>query len=146
MNYNNVILSHATYVGPSGATAAATGVFFTSDYEPPAQDRAIDQDIVINANGKFKYVYDNGPGFKKWNPFKIHCEEKFKDNLGLTAAQQYAKLVEMWEHPGNLLMQSPDGTYAIHWSDSVERSFRVFPKSTGDLLEYVAVVQFEESS
>jgi hypothetical protein len=146
MSFNTIILSHATYLGPSGATAAATGIFFTSDYEPPSQERAIDKDVVINSNGKFKYVYDNGPGFRRWSPFKIHCEEAFKNaNGGLTAAQQYSKLLEMWEHPGNLLMKSPDGTYPVHWSDSVERSFRVFPKQLSDLLEYVVVVQFEES-
>lgn len=144
MIFNTVILSHATYVGPSGATAAATQAFFTQDYQPPAQDRAIDHDTVLNQNGKFKYTYDNGPGFKKWSPFKIHCEERLGANLGLTAAQQYAKLVEMWEHPGNLTMQSPDGTYTVCWSDSVERAFRAFPVGT-TLAEYVVVVQFEEA-
>jgi len=146
IGYNTITLSHATYAGPSGATAAATAVFFTSDYQPPAQDRAIDTDVVINANGNFKYVYDNGPGFRKWSPFKLHCEERFKAvNGGLTATQQYAMLLEMWQHPGNLLMKSPDGLYPIHWGDTVERSFRVFPRMANNIPEYVVVVQFEES-
>lgn len=145
MNPNTVILSHATYVGPSGATAAATYAFFTSDYEPPQQDRYIDQDIVKNQNGKFKYLYDNGPGWKKWSPFNIHCEEKFSTMLGgATAGEQYRRLQTLWEHPGYLGMAAPEGVYSVHWGDSLERSFRVFPKNNGDVQEYVAVVQFEE--
>lgn len=143
--FNKILLSHATYVGPSGATAGATGVFFSSDYKPPAQDRAIDQDTVINNNGKFKYVYDNGPGFRKWAPFEIHCEEAFKVELGLDAAAQHALLVKMWVHPGNLTMIAPDGTYVVHWGNSVERAFRIFPRLVGDKIEFIDVVQFEES-
>jgi len=143
--FNTIVLSHATYVGPSGATAAATGIFFTEDYQPPTQDRAIEHDIVINANGKFKYVYDNGPGFKKWSPFKLRLEERLSSITGLSAAQQYALLVSLWEHPGNLSMRAPEGVYTVHWSDSVERAFKVFPMSSTAIQEYVAVVQFEES-
>jgi hypothetical protein len=145
MQFNLITLSHATYVGPSGATSAATARFFTEDYQPAAQDRAIDNDVVINANGRFKYVYDNGPGFKKWSPFKIHCEEKFRQQLGNTAAQQYAQLLDMWNHPGSLIMDAPDGTYLVHWNDDIGRSFKVFPQ-VNDTAEYVVQVQFEEAS
>lgn len=146
MTFNTIILSHATYLGPSGATAAATGIFFTSDYQPPAQERSIESDTVVNSNGKFKYVYDNGPGFRRWSPYKIHCENQFKPvNGGLSAAQQYDLLRRLWEHPGNLGMLAPDGTYIVHWGDSLERSFRVFPRQTGDTVEYLVQVQFEES-
>lgn len=145
MNPQLITLSHATYVGPSGATAAATARFFTSDYQPAAQERAIDTDVVINANGAFKYVYDNGPGFRKWNPFNIHCEDKFQVILGLSATQQYAELLKMWRHPGNLGMVAPDGTYIVHWSDSVDVSFRTWPVETGSAMEFRVQVQFEES-
>jgi hypothetical protein len=87
---NVITLSHPTYVGPSGATAAATYSFFSKDYKPPAQPRAVETDVVINQNGKFKYVYDNGPGFRQWQPFSVKCEDSFRDHLGVDAATQYA--------------------------------------------------------
>lgn len=140
-----ITLSRATYVGASGATAAATYSFFTEDYEPPSQDRAIEYDVVINQNGKFKYIYDNGPGFKKWSPFKIHCEERIGSSmLGQTAAQQYANLVTLWEHPGVLGMKAPEGTYIVHWGDDIENNFVVFPITTSQVREYEVQVQFEE--
>ena len=145
-DYQKIILSHATYAGPSGATAAATAAFFSSDYKPPAQDRYIDHDIVKNQNGKFKYLYDNGPGWRKWSPFNLHCERSFETEVGLTATQQYAALVAMWDHPGYLGMQTPDGTYTVHWADNLEKSFRVFPSSSGEEREYIVVVQFEEGA
>lgn len=145
-NYQLLILSMATYVGPSGATAAATYSFFTSDYKPPEQERYIDKDIVKNQNGKFKYVYDNGPGFRRWNPFNIHCENAFATLLGATAGAQLARIQSLWEHPGTLGMVAPDGTYTVHWGSSMERSFRVFPKMVGDTQEHIVVVQFEEAT
>lgn len=146
MDFKAIVLSHATYVGPSGATAAATYAFATKDYKPPSTDRTIETDIVINQNGKFKYVYDNGPGFATWAPFEIHCEEAFKTILNANAAQQFAHLKEFWDHPGNLGMSAPEGTYLIHWAQSpFEKSFRVFPKVASQVQEFIAVVQFEES-
>ena len=145
MNPNLLVLSHATYLGPSGATAAATYSFFTKDYKPPAQDRAVETDIVINQNGRFKYLYDNGPGFKKWSPFSIRCENNFASVVGATAGMQYNRLKEMWEFRGVLGMKAPDDTYLVHWSDSsLERNFRIFPRSVNDLIEYEVIVQFEE--
>ena len=145
MNPNLITLSHATYAGPSGATAAATYAFFTKDYGPPSEPRAVDQDVVINQNGKFKYIYDNGPGFKEWSPFSVMCEEKFKDLVGGTATQQYARLREMWEHRGTLGMAAPDGNYIVAWSNDLDKNFRVFPVKSGDVPEYEVVVQFEEA-
>lgn len=146
MNPQLIILSRATYAGPSGATAAATYAFFSSDYQPPQQDRYIGQDVVKNQNGKFKYLYDNGPGWKKWSPFNLHCEEMFATIVGATAQAQYDRLLTLWDHPGVLGMQAPEGIYTVHWGDSVERSFRVFPRESTSKKEYVVVVQFEEAS
>jgi hypothetical protein len=144
-NPNLIVLSHATYVGASGATAAATYAFFTKDYKPAAQARYIDSDTVKNANGKFKYIYDNGPGFREWSPFSVVCEEELATYGIGTAAQQYAKLTEMWEHPGLLKMKAPDGTFDVIWSPgNREQNFRIFPHNNGDTLEYEVVVQFEE--
>lgn len=139
---NLIILSHATY----GATAAATYSFVTSDYQPPTQERFIDQDVVKNQNGKFKYLYDNGPGFKKWQPFTIHCERSFATELGAVGATQLARLIQMWEHPGLLGLQGPDGVHTVHWAGDHERAFRVFPKMANQALEYTVVVQFEEGT
>lgn len=145
MNPNLLTLSHSTYVGPSGATAAATYEFFTKDYKQPMEERHVQYDIVHNQNGKFKYVYDNGPGFRRWPPFSIKCEERFSD-LGLgNAATQYTKLKEMWEFKGVLGMKAPEGSYLVHWSDSgLEHNFRVFPREVGDVIEREVIVQFEE--
>lgn len=145
MNPNLIVLSHATYLGTSGATAAATYSFFTKDYGPPSEPRAIDQDVVVNQNGKFKYIYDNGPGFKQWSPFSVMCEDQFKTILAATAAQQYAHLREMWEHRGVLGMVTPDGTYTVAWANDLDKNFRVFPITSGATPEYDVVVQFEEA-
>jgi hypothetical protein len=148
MNPNLLVLSHATYVGPSGATAAATHAFFTKDYRPPAEERYVETDIVKNQNGRFKYVYDNGPGFRVWSPFSIVCEEKFADVVGGNAQTQYANLRKFWNHPGLLGMRAPDGTYIVHWTQSsIEQNFRVFPiEASPTSIEYEVVVQFEEAS
>lgn len=145
-NPNLLTLSHATYVGASGATAAATYQFMTKEFKPPAQARYIANDIVKNQNGKFKYIYDNGPGFKAWSPFSVICENQFQA-LGLAAAAtQFARLKQLWEHPGLMGMAAPDGSvYSVHWSDSsLEQNFRVFPRRTTDGIEYEVVVQLEE--
>lgn len=137
-------LSHATYVGPSGVTAAATYFFMTGDYKPPVQERAIDSDTVKNQNGRFKYLYDNGPGFYKWQPFQIRCEDSFATVLNAAAATQFANLKRLWDHPGVLAMQAPEGIYTVHWARDLERAFRVFPKRTNEKQEFVVTVQFEE--
>lgn len=135
-----VTLSHATY----GATAAATHLFVTADYKPPVQERYIDTDVVKNQNGQFKYVYDNGPGFKKWQAFQIRCEDAFSSVANGLGATQYAHLLEMWNHPGVLGMATPEGVHTVHWGKDLERAFRVFPKKTGDHQEFSVTVQFEE--
>lgn len=140
---NLVFLSHPVY----GATPAATYAFFTKDYKPPNQSRALETDIVINQNGRFKYVYDNGPGFKAWEPFAIRCEQAFASVVGATAGKQYERLREMWEYPGVLGMKAPDGVHSVHWSSSpIEQALKVFPIKTTDALEWEVVVQFEEAS
>lgn len=142
MNPNTVILSHAAY----GATPAATYEFMTRGYKPPSQDRTISVDVVHNQNGKFKWLYDNGPGFQKWEPFEIACENSFATILNANAAQQYARILEMWNHPGSLGMKTPDGVYNIHWSENpIDRAFRVFPRLVGATLEWSVTVQFEEA-
>lgn len=146
MDPNVLILSHPTYVGPSGATAAATYRFFTKGYHPPSEERYIESDVVKNQNGKFKYVYDNGPGFRRWSPFSIVCEDKFASEVsGATAGLQYEHLRTIWGFPGVFGMQAPEGTYLVHWSDNgLEHNFRVFPHTVNDRIEYEVVVQFEE--
>ena len=147
MNPNLIVLSHATYVGPSGATAAATYGFYTKDYKPPAEERFVEVDVVKNQNGKFKYVYDNGVGFREWSPFSIRCEDKFASIVGGNAATQYANLRKFWVHPGLLGMRTPDGTYTVHWNaGNIEQTFRVFPYEVGSVIEYEVVVQFEEAT
>lgn len=143
MNYNLITLSHPVY----GATPAATYSFFTKEYKPPAQERSMDMDIVHNQNGKFKWIYDNGPGFNKWSGFSIMCENKFASVVGATAGAQFNRIKEMWDYPGVLGMKTPDGVYSVHWAASeMERNFRVFPAQTTDPLEWEVVVQFEEAT
>lgn len=139
---NLIYLSHATY----GATAAATYAFVTSEYQPPVQERYYDTDVVKNQNGMFKWLYDNGPGFNKWQPFKVRCENAWSAQLGATAGAQYNRLKEMWDHPGVLGMRTPDGTYTVHWAGDQERAFRRFPKIVNEQIEYTVVVQFEEGT
>jgi len=140
-----IILSRPTYVGASGATAAATYSFFTKNYQPPAQERDISYDIVHNQNGKFKYVYDNGPGFKRWPPFMITCQDAFFSILGANAQTQYQHLLEMWEYKGVLGMLAPDGVHNIHWAaEPREDNFIKFPRQEGDQIEMDVGVQFEE--
>lgn len=150
MNPNTLIFSRATYVGLNGtsvATPAATYAFFSKDYRPPEQDRYVEYDIVKNQNGKFKWIYDNGPGFKKWNPFTILCEDKFAGLIGYSATQQYENLRTLWEHPLPLGLQAPEGVYEIHWSSQpIGPNFRIFPSEQSATQEFEVVVQFEEAS
>lgn len=147
MNPNVLILSHATYVGPSGATAAATYLFMTSGYRPPAEPRHVDMDIVHNQNGKFKYVYDNGPGFRRWNSFLVRCEDTFTNLVGANAAAQYAHLREMWNHKGVLGLEIAGEVYAVHWpQETVEPAFVVFPHEAGaTAIDREVSIQFEEA-
>lgn len=145
VDFNPIVLSHATYLGPSGATAAATYSFMTSEYKPPSQERHFSTDVVHNQNGKFKYLYDNGPGFSKWSPFNIHCELPFQQILQATAAVQFAHLLEMWNHKGVLGMKDPEGVvHTIHWAEGLDRSFRVFPRVNASQIERIVAVQFDE--
>lgn len=144
---NTIVLSRATYVGASGvgfATPAATYEFFTRDYGPPSQERHFDTDTVHNENGKFKYLYDNGPGFKKFAPFDIVCEQRLGTMLNLTAAQQLANLLTLWEHPGVLGMRAPEGTYTVHWAESMDQAFRIWPIVATAPKEIIVTVQFDE--
>jgi hypothetical protein len=146
MNPSKITLSHPTYVGPSGATGAATYSFMTKDYKPPSSERHLEYDVVHNQNGKFKYVYDNGPGFKSWAPFTIRCDDNFLGVLGGNAQVQYGHLSEMWDYPGILGMKTPEGTYFVHWSgENLERGFIAFPYQVGDTIEWDILVQFEEA-
>lgn len=146
MNPQLIILSHATYLGPSGATAAATYQFVTRGYKPPAEPRHLDSDTVHNQNGKFKYVYDNGPGFRRWSTFQIVCAQAFANILNLNAEQQYAKLREMWNHKGILSMEIAEEVYTVHWAqETVEPAFVVFPKDATSIVERDVNIQFEEA-
>lgn len=143
MTPNLITISHPVY----GATPAATYSFFTSEYKPPAQARSLEMDIVHNQNGKFKYIYDNGPGFRSWAPFTVRCEESFSKHLNATAGKQYERITEMWNYPGVLGLKTPDGVYSVHWAaNTIEQAFRAFPVQVGDKLEWEVVVQFEEAT
>jgi hypothetical protein len=149
MNFETILLSYPTYVprGSTTPTGAATYQFFTKGYHPPEQARSIESDIVHNQNGKFKYIYDNGPGFKRWSPFEIRCENAFATYAGIgTALQQFNNLKAVWEKPGTLTLQAPEGIYTVNWGDSLERNFKIYPKKVGAIQEFEVTVQFEEAS
>lgn len=146
-DFYKMILSHATYLGPSGATAAATYSFMTKGYRPPAETRHLDSDTVHNQNGRFKYVYDNGAGFRRWNTFQVSCQEYFQGLLGVNAQQQYDRLREMWAHKGILKMEIVGDVYNVHWAqDPIEPAFLpTFPKVVGAVIERDVSIQFEEA-
>lgn len=148
MVFHVLTLSHPTYLGPSGATAAATYSFLTQGYKPPAESRHIESDVVHNQNGKFKYVYDNGPGFRRWSNFNILCDEseRFQEILGFNAEQQYAHLREMWNHKGILGMEIVEEVYSVTWAQQeLEPQFIRFPDKITDPVELQVSVQFEEA-
>lgn len=146
MTLNLLTLSHPTYVGPSGATAAATYQFMTKRYQPPAETRHLDMDIVHNQNGKFKYIYDNGPGFRRWPSFQVTCQDVFEEFLSLNAAQQYENLKKLWAYPGVLGLHLAGESYNVHWSqETLEPSFIKFPVATGATIERDINLQFEEA-
>jgi hypothetical protein len=132
----------------SMASPAATYTFFTSGYQPPNQPRYIQNDVVKNQNGQFKWVYDNGPGFRTWSPFKIHCENA--PYFPGSATQQLSDLTSLWNHVGVLGMRTPEGsTFHVIWADNaLEQNFRIFPKADLPVgkLEYIVTVQFEEAN
>lgn len=146
MRPNLVILSYPT-VGPSGAyVPSATYSFFSRDYKPPAHHRSIGKDIVHNQNGVFKYLYDNGPSYRSWEPFRLIIDDRFAPIVG-SATVQYQNLMDMWERTGPFEMEGPDGElYDVHWAvDKLEKDFISFPASVGDKIEYTITVQFEEA-
>ena len=146
MNPNLLVLSHATYTGPSGATAAATYAFITRGYRPPAETRHVDSDTVHNQNGKFKYVYDNGPGFRRWPSFVISCQDGFQSLVGVNGEQQYTHLRRLWNYRGIMGMEIAEEVYDVHWAqDPMEANFVVFPREVGDQVERDVTVQFEEA-
>lgn len=146
MNPNLIILSHPTYVGASGATAAATYSFISRGYKPPAEDRMIDFDIVNNQNGRFKYIYDNGPGFRRWSQFLVVCDESFQDLLGAAASVQLSNVREIWNYKGSFGMQAPEEVYSVHWAkDPLERSFIVFPVDPSGPIEQLVAITLEEA-
>lgn len=147
MNPNLITLSHPTYVGSSGATAAATYPFMTRGFKPAIIPRTLSADIVVNQNGKFKYVYDNGPGFRKWNPFEVACEDSFSRIVGGGATVQFGRLMELWNYPGIMKLSTPEGVFSVHWSQNeLEPQYRIFPHEAGSPIEYSVTVQFEEAS
>lgn len=147
MNVQPIIISVPTYAATPAPSPAATYAFMTSEYKPPQQERAIEVDTVINQNGRFKWIYDNGPGFRQWSPFVIRCEDVFKNLIGYSATQQYSNLLRIWSHPGILGMKTPDGTYSVHWAQqALQPELRQFPLQPGDPVEYSVTVQFEEAT
>ena len=147
-NYQAIILSYPTAGPPGSEVAAATAVFFTEGYTPPYTGRSVGSDIVHNRNGAFKYVYDNGPNFDRWNPFQIRMEDAFASALGGNATAQYQNLLTMWNHLGQLQMWTPDGLYSVYWApgnDLQRRYVGTFPGRVGDKIEYSVQVQFEQA-
>lgn len=143
MNVQPIIISVPTYT----PTPAATYAFMTSEYASPQTERAIETDVVVNQNGTHKWIYDNGPGPKRWSPFSIRCEDVFRTYLGLSATQQYSNLLHVWAHPGLLGLRTPDGTYTVHWAQtSLEPKLLRYPTQPNDPVEYSVVVQFEEAT
>jgi hypothetical protein len=146
-NEQAILLSYPTY-GPSGAEVnAATYAFFTSGYTPPSTGRSIGSDLVHNRNGAFQYVYDNGPNFHRWDPFRIVMEDPqaFANSpVGRTATQQYQDLQDLWAHLGQLQLGSPDGVYSVYWApgNDLVREWRRYPTKVGDKIEYSVQVQF----
>jgi hypothetical protein len=144
VNVQPIILSVPTYL----PTPAATYAFFTSEYKSPQQERAIEVDVVINQNGRFKWLYDNGPGFRKWAPFNVRCEDALQRYLGLSATQQYNNLLHAWNYRGGPLgLKTPEGVFSVHWAQGeLEVQRRQFPLEPNTPAEFTVVVQFEEAS
>lgn len=143
---NLLWFSYPTY-GASGAeTPAATYGFYSRDYQPPRRTRAVTSDTVINHNGVFKYVFDNGPSGLKWKPFTLVLDDRFDPWVGGMATQQLANLDELWNHKGLKGFSGPEGSYEITWGDQdFDPKFMDFPDQVGDKIELVVVVAIEEA-
>lgn len=132
-------------ISGGGSTAAATFSFWTSGYKPPRQPRATSFDDVNNQNGRFRYIFDNGPGALVWEPFEIAFIDAGKDFAGGAATQQAANLDFLWNYRAAMGMQTPDGIYSVAWADApLERRFGQFPSAAGDKIhdEMRVVVNF----
>ena len=131
----------------TAASPAATYSFVTSGYKPPRQPRAITTDEVHNQNGKFKYVYDSGPGFLEWDPFEILCDDKFANVLGgMNGVQQKAQLDALWQFIGTFQLGDPEGVYNVYWTENpYEKRFQHFPAAVGDKIQYRFTIQVQEA-
>jgi hypothetical protein len=119
----------------------------TREYSAGKQSRYIEQDVVSNQNGVFKWIYDNGPGLREWAPFSVICDDSFASYVGGMATVQYGRLLEMWNYIGTLGMKGPDGAFKVAWaSNSIEPKLRYFPQAPADPPVIDVVVQFEEAS
>lgn len=143
----HIILSVATSGASGSYVAGGTYRFLTSGYEPPSQPRYTDQDIVKNQNGKFKWVYDNGPGFRTWNPFKVRLENGAM--FPQSATQGLADITSLWNHVGIMGFQTPDGqVFNVIWTNNaLEQNFHIFPKPGVPVaqLEWEVTIQLEEA-
>lgn len=130
----------------NGASAAATFLFVTRNYEPPHQGRAMAIDTIVNQNGVFQWIYDNGPGPWEWAPFDIICSDSFSNICGGGATQQYANALYLWQYIGRRGLQDPVGSYDVVWSpdQNLDRGFRRFPVNVGDPIELLLTVQLKE--
>lgn len=142
-----IILSVPT--SANGATAAATYAFFSSDYRPPRQERASENDTVQNPNGTFRYNYDNGPGPYVWQPFMVVLTDDFEIGYLPRATQQWANLQHLWKYTeGPMGMQTPDGIYTVIWAAGapLERAFLTSKGAAGDkqAVEFRVPLNFEE--
>lgn len=144
-DYNLITLSYPTMGEPGEEIPAATHSFFTTDYRPPRRPRALGSDVVQNRDGKFKYIYDNGPSYLEWQPFRLTLDDSFLRVVG-SATVQWNNLLSLWEHVGPLTMKAPDGIYQVHWAqEGMSTNFRSFPGKAGDKIEYLVDVQFNEA-
>jgi hypothetical protein len=143
--YTFIVLSVPTSGG--GATPAATFAFGTQDYKPPRQGRSTSFDDVHNQNGRHRYVYDNGPGFRAWDPFRVKCVDELQTILGVSATQQHAQMEFLWNYIGPIGMLAPEGVYTVHWADSQKQLGWLggrYPAGAGDKIAYDVSVAFEE--
>lgn len=141
-----IILSIPT--SADGATPAATYAFFTGDYAPPVQPRAMSRDVVVNQNGAFVYPYDNGPGPHAWAPFHLVMADELADYIP-SATQQWENFQLLWNYrEGPMTMRAPDGVYNVNWAEGfqLERQFLTRKGAAGDkaAVEQYVTVQFEE--
>jgi hypothetical protein len=125
---------------------SATYSFMSRGYAPPERKRAIGWDDVQNANGHFRYVYDNGPSGKSWKTFELVTNDNFTNLLGASATQQFLNILNLWDYTGPMGMSAPDGIHEVHWGQaSLLPKFETMPGSAGDKIDYSVAVQFEEA-